>query len=209
MFKELFGSSDNDHNYVTKEELNEIKKDFKDALNAYHQLYTALDKKINMIIKKEEEDHNDKENYKSTLLKSVDDITHFLQDIDKIHDKIKASNNEKLEQFELKLEKINENKVNNKIMMKEIVNDIIDTKFDEFKKYMDLKVDEKINNINSVGKKARKTKTERSTEPKIRKQTTKKEVIGIKGTLNEEVIKPKKRKSTKIIEESSISINQN
>ena len=205
MFKELFGSSDNDYNYVTKEELNEIKKDFKDALNAYHQLYTALDQKINMIIKKEEEDHNDKENYKSTLLKSVDDITHFLQDIDKIHDKIKASNNEKLEQFELKLEKIDENKVNNKIMMKEIVNDIIDTKFDEFKKYMELKVDEKINN--SAVKKVSKTKTEGSTEPKIRK--SKKEVSDIKGTLNEEVIKPKKRKSTKIIEESSISINQN
>ena len=77
-------------NFVTKSDhendLKELKNDFKGALTAFTELYEALDKKVTV-------EEQERENYKNTLLKSVNDITKFLQDIDKIYDNIKENNN--------------------------------------------------------------------------------------------------------------------
>jgi hypothetical protein len=69
-------------------ELNDLKKDFKEALNAYQSLYSALDTKISYFVDKDKEEADEREKFKDTLLKSVDDITKFLQDIDKIYEKM-------------------------------------------------------------------------------------------------------------------------
>ena len=84
-------------NFVTKSDheqsLKELKNDFKGALTAFTELYQSLEEKVLLAEREEEEEEEERENYKNTLLKSVNDITKFLQDIDKIYDNIKENNN--------------------------------------------------------------------------------------------------------------------
>ena len=221
LFKDWFGGNDSDNtdsksNFITKSDLendlSDLKTDFKEALSAYQSLYDHLDKKITYFVEKEKEETEEREKFKTTLLKSVDEITKFLQDIDKIYDKIKENNNkiiqekiqeietkiasndsnagikalqDKIQQLESKIVSLDSNISNIKVSNGNNNNELIDNKLADLKKEIEQKLQEKV--TSSLKPKATKPKAEPK-EPKIEDDISK--------FKNEEDKKPKPKRIT-------------